>query len=200
MSNLELTAQDNPFEIFDQWFELAKQSEPDDPNAMCLATATPDGKPSARMVLLKDHDERGFVFYTNLESRKGSELADNPHASVCFHWKSLHRQIRIEGKIEQVSDAQADDYYNSRHRGSRIGAWASKQSRPLDSRDTLKQRVEDFDKKFEGQENIPRPAHWSGFRLKPSRIEFWDDGTYRLHDRFIFEKIEASWTCQRYYP
>lgn len=196
---LELTEKNNPFNLFDEWFDLAKQSEPNDPNALSLATATPDGKPSVRIVLLKEHDERGFVFYTNLESRKGQELKSNRHAALCFHWKSLHRQIRIEGNIEQVSDEQADAYYDSRRRGSRIGAWASKQSQELDSRETLKHRVEEFDQKFDG-DDIPRPPHWSGFRVIPSRIEFWDDGEYRLHDRFVFDKDGDTWTLKRLYP
>ena len=197
---IEITNNDNPFEIFDTWFDLAKESELDDPNAMCLATVSKDGKPSARMVLLKEHDDRGFVFYTNKESRKGTELLATQSAALCFHWKSLHRQIRIEGQIEEVSAAQADAYYNSRHRGSRIGAWSSLQSQPLDSRDTLAKRVADFEEKFKDQEDIPRPPHWTGFRVKPEMIEFWDDGEYRLHDRFVFEKLGETWQVQRLYP
>lgn len=197
---MEISVKDDPFDLFDAWFDLAKNKEVNDPNAMCLATSTPDGAPSARIVLLKEHDKRGFVFYTNTQSRKGQELTKNKHAALCFHWKSLQRQIRIEGRVEKVSDAQADAYYQSRHRGSRIGAWASQQSAELDTRETLKQRVEIFEEKFKDLEDIPRPDHWSGFRVVPHRIEFWDDGEYRLHDRFVFDKHGSDWNLKRLYP
>lgn len=197
---MEISVKDDPFDLFDAWFDLAKNKEVNDPNAMCLATSTPDGAPSARIVLLKEHDKRGFVFYTNTQSRKGQELTKNKHAALCFHWKSLQRQIRIEGRVEKVSDAQADAYYQSRHRGSRIGAWASQQSAELDTRETLKQRVEEFEEKFKDLEDIPRPDHWSGFRVVPHRIEFWDDGEYRLHDRFVFDKHGSDWNLKRLYP
>ncbi|MDB5415026.1 MAG: pyridoxamine 5-phosphate oxidase [Rubritepida sp.] len=175
----------DPYVIFAEWLAEATKSEPNDPNALCLATATPDGRPSARMVLLKDQDDRGFVFYTNLESRKGGELAGNPHAALCFHWKTLRRSVRVEGAVEPVSLEEADAYYASRPRGSRIGAWASRQSRPLESRFALEKAVAEYTLKF-GIGEIPRPDFWSGFRLRPERIEFWRDMPFRLHERRVF--------------
>jgi pyridoxamine 5'-phosphate oxidase len=168
---------------------------------MCLATATPDGRPSARMVLLKGVDARGFVFYTNLESRKGAELSANPYAALCFHWKTLTRSVRIEGRVEPVSAEEADAYFASRPRGSRIGAWASKQSRPLESRLALEKRVAEFGLKFAVGE-IPRPPFWSGFRLVPVRIEFWRDMPFRLHERLLFsrEGPDAPWRTEMLYP
>ena len=182
-------ATDDPIAIFEAWMAEATASEPNDPNAVCLATATAEGRPSARMVLLKgvDHDRPGggFVFYTNLESRKGGELLGNPFAALCFHWKTLQRSVRVEGAVERVSDAEADAYYASRARGSRIGAWASKQSRPLEGRFALEKAVAEYTMKF-GVSEIPRPAFWSGFRVLPKRIEFWRDREYRLHERRLF--------------
>ncbi|MEM9470241.1 MAG: pyridoxamine 5'-phosphate oxidase [Pseudomonadota bacterium] len=193
--------QDNPYDTFKDWLSQAEEKEPNDPNAMCLATCTKDGIPSARMVLLKGLDERGFVFYTNAGSRKGKELLENPKASVCFHWKSLLKQVRVEGEIEEVSDEEATAYYNTRHRGSRIGAWASKQSQPLGSYDELKNFVEDYEASFEGQEDIPRPEYWKGFRIKPSTIEFWIDGEYRLHERYVFkDNGDGAWERHMLYP
>jgi pyridoxamine 5'-phosphate oxidase len=190
----------DPFAQFDAWFNEAKASELNDPNAMTLATCTTAGMPSARIVLLKDRDARGFVFYTNKESRKGGELATNPNAALLFHWKSLQRQVRIEGHVEDVTDAEADRYYASRARVSRLGAWASIQSRPLPERAELERRVAEFDAQYPGEE-VPRPAHWSGYRLLPSRFEFWQDMPYRLHDRTIFTAGAASgWAISKLYP
>lgn len=192
----------NPFELFSEWLEEAKEKELNDPNALALATSGADGQPSVRMVLLKDHDEAGFVFYTNLESNKGRALAENPKAAMLFHWKSLRRQVRIEGAVDPVSAEEADAYFASRPRGSQIGAWASEQSRPLEGRFKLEKQVAAYTAKF-GVSTIPRPDHWSGFRLVPNRIEFWKDGAFRLHDRHVFTResvTETSWTVQRLYP
>jgi pyridoxamine 5'-phosphate oxidase len=194
----------DPFQEFHAWMAEAAKTEPNDPNAMCLATCTPDGRPSARMVLLKGVDgpeapARGFVFYTNLESRKGTELAANPQAALMFHWKSLSRSIRIEGRVQPVGAAEADAYYASRSRGSRIGAWASRQSRPLEGRFALEKAVADFTLKF-GVGEIPRPAHWSGFRLVPARMEFWRDMPFRLHDRTVFHADGTGWRTEKLYP
>jgi pyridoxamine 5'-phosphate oxidase len=177
----------NPFTLFDTWFAEAQASEPNDPNAMALATVDADGRPSVRMVLLKGHDAAGFVFYTNLESRKGLALAANPQAALLFHWKSLHRQIRIEGTVEPVSDAEADTYFASRARDSRIGAWASDQSRPLPSRGHFLKRVAEYGVRYAVGE-VPRPPHWSGFRVVPDRFEFWQDQAFRLHERRTFTR------------
>ena len=189
----------DPYALFSDWLGEATRSEPNDPNALCLATCTPDGRPSARMVLLKGHDARGFVFYTNLESRKGGELAANPFAALCFHWKTLQRSVRVEGAVEPVSDAEADEYYASRARGSRIGAWASRQSRPLEGRWALEKAVADYTLKF-GVGAIPRPPFWSGFRVVPARIEFWRDMPFRLHERRVFHAEGASWREEALYP
>lgn len=189
----------DPYALFTEWLADATRSEVNDPNALCLATATPEGRPSARMVLLKGHDARGFVFYTNLESRKGSELAANPFAALCFHWKTLQRSVRVEGAVEAVSDAEADEYYASRARGSRIGAWASRQSRPLEGRWALEKAVADYTLKF-GIGAIPRPPHWSGFRVVPDRIEFWRDMPFRLHERRVFHADGATWREEALYP
>ena len=189
----------DPYALFSDWLGEATRSEPNDPNALCLATCTPDGRPSARMVLLKGHDARGFVFYTNLESRKGGELAANPFAALCFHWKTLQRSVRVEGAVEPVSNAEADEYYASRARGSRIGAWASRQSRPLEGRWALEKAVADYTLKF-GVGAIPRPPFWSGFRVVPARIEFWRDMPFRLHERRVFHAEGASWREEALYP
>ncbi len=192
-------ATDDPLALFGSWMAEAARSEPNDPNAVCLATATPDGRPSARMVLLKGVDPRGFVFYTNLESRKGTELAANPAAAMCFHWKTLQRSVRVEGAVEQVSDEEADAYYASRARGSRIGAWASRQSRPLEGRWALEKAVAEQTLRF-GLGEIPRPPHWSGFRLLPARIEFWRDMPFRLHERRVFHHAGQGWETEMLYP
>ncbi len=177
---------DNPFELFQKWFEEAKKKEINDPNALALGTANKEGIPSVRMVLLKGHNEKGFVFYTNLNSQKGNEIKENPNATMCFHWKSLLRQIRIVGTLQQVDDETADEYYASREYDSRIGAWASKQSSVLQSRDDLLNSLEDYRKKYKDKKNVPRPSHWSGWNLKPSTIEFWLDGDNRIHERLKY--------------
>ncbi|MFT8956310.1 MAG: pyridoxamine 5'-phosphate oxidase [Gluconobacter oxydans] len=189
----------DPFALFAAWMSDAEKSEPNDPNAMAVATATPDGRPSVRMLLLKGVDERGFVFYTNLESRKGRELLANPHVALLFHWKSLRRQIRIEGPVEAVSAAEADAYFASRSRMSRLGAIASDQSRPLDDRSTFEERLKAVDEKY-GAGPIPRPANWSGFRVLPEAIEFWQDRPYRLHDRAVWTRDGNGWNVTRLYP
>ena len=186
---------DNPFELFHKWFEEAKKKEINDPNALALGTASKEGVPSVRMVLLKDYNEDGFVFYTNLKSQKGNEIKENPKATMCFHWKSLLRQIRIAGTLEQVDEKTADDYYNSRAYESRIGAWASKQSTILKNRDELLEALEDFKKKFKDENKVPRPSYWSGWNLKPSSIEFWLDGENRIHERLKYILNEkGNWT------
>ena len=190
---------DDPLALFDLWFAEAQASEPNDPDAMALATADAEGRPSLRMVLLKGHDARGFVFYTNLDSRKGNDLAANPAASLLFHWKSLRRQVRIEGPVSAVSDVEADAYFASRGRDSRLGAWASDQSRPLPDRATFEARVEEMREKFSAGE-VPRPPRWSGFRVAPQRIEFWSDRAARLHERRLFERTGDGWREGLLYP
>ena len=177
---------DDPFELFEKWFAEAKSNEINDPNALALGTASKSGVPSVRMVLLKGFDKNGFVFYTNLNSQKGNELKYNPHATMCFHWKSLLRQVRIVGTLKTVDDKIADDYFKTRAYESRIGAWASKQSSVLKNRDELLNSLENFKKKFNDKENVPRPDHWSGWNLKPSSIEFWLDGENRIHERLKY--------------
>lgn len=190
----------DPFALFDLWMQDAKASEPEDPNALSLATVDADGLPNVRMVLLKGFDERGFVFYTNFESQKGTEILGSMKAAMCFHWKSLRRQVRIRGEVSIVDDAEADEYYNSRARGSRIGAWASQQSRPLESKFALEKEVAKYAAKY-AIGDIPRPPHWSGFRINPSYMEFWQDGQFRLHDRVMFRREgEGEWTSNRAYP
>ena len=186
---------DDPFELFERWFDEAKKNEINDPNALALGTASKDGIPSVRMVLLKGFDKKGFVFYTNLNSQKGNQIKENPNATMCFHWKSLLRQIRIVGVLSQVSADTADKYYNSRGYESRIGAWASKQSSVLKNRNELLESLEAFRKKYNDQDKVPRPSHWSGFNLKPSSIEFWLDGDNRIHERlkYILNK-NNKWT------
>ncbi|MEO5640682.1 MAG: pyridoxamine 5'-phosphate oxidase [Sphingomicrobium sp.] len=190
---------DDPFALFESWFAEAKASEINDPDAMALATVDADGRPSVRMVLLKGHGAGGFVFYTNLDSRKGEELAANPEAALLFHWKSLRRQVRIEGSVSAASEAEADAYFASRGRTSRIGAWASDQSRPLDARKTFIDRVAAMTARFDGHD-VPRPPRWSGFRVTPRAIEFWEDGEHRLHHRRLFTRDGDVWSEGLLYP
>ena len=189
----------DPHSLFEEWFAEARLSEPNDANAVALATADAAGRPSVRMVLLKGHDERGFVFYTNLDSRKGGELVGNPRAALLFHWKSLRRQVRIEGDVEPVATAEADAYFATRSRDSQLGAWASDQSRPLASRALFESRYEEMRARFEGGD-VPRPPRWSGFRLMPERIEFWSDRAHRLHERRLFERSGDGWSEGLLYP
>jgi pyridoxamine 5'-phosphate oxidase len=196
---MDMAQATDPFELFQLWFDEARISEPNDANAMALATATASGIPSVRIVLLKAIDQHGCVFYTNTESRKGNELASNPVASLCFHWKSLRRQVRIAGTVAPVTPAEADAYFRSRPRDSRIGAWASDQSRPLDSRAALEARIAEIEARFPGDE-VPRPSHWSGYRLAPGRFEFWHDRPFRLHDRIVFSAGPEGWIRSRLYP
>ena len=185
---------DNPFNLFGEWFAEAKKLEPNDPNALALATVNKLGVPSVRMVLLKGYSTKGFIFYTNLNSRKSEDIKINPNASMCFHWKSLLRQIRIVGKMNSVQVEEADKYYKSRSYGSRIGAWASKQSTILNSRDELYQSIDDYKKKFPEENKVPRPNYWSGWNLSPSEVEFWLDGENRIHQRLKYIKDENnSW-------
>ena len=183
---------DNPMDLFEYWFNEAKKTEINDPNALALATVGKNRIPSVRMVLLKDFNEKGFVFYTNLNSRKSNEIKSNPNASMCFHWKSLLRQVRITGKLSNVSDAEADSYFNSRSFGSRIGAWASNQSSVLESRDKLIETIEEFKKKYSNEKNIPRPKHWSGWNLNPIEFEFWLDGKDRIHERLLYSRVDNN--------
>ena len=197
----EVALADNPLRLFHEWFQEAKLSEPNDPNAMSLATVDAKDMPNVRMVLLKEFDERGFVFYTNFESHKGNELLSTPKAAACFHWKSLRRQVRLRGVVEQVSAAEADEYFATRPRESCIGAWASKQSRPLESRFALEKAVAKFAARFALGE-VPRPPFWSGFRIVPVMIEFWQDRPFRLHDRLVFTRADRHepWSTARLYP
>ncbi|SON54756.1 Pyridoxine/pyridoxamine 5'-phosphate oxidase [Hartmannibacter diazotrophicus] len=197
----DFTKADEPLRLFGSWLKEAEASEPNDPNAMAVATVDADGLPHVRMVLLKDFDKDGFVFYTNFGSQKGQEILANPKAALLFHWKSLRRQVRIRGPVEVVSDAEADAYFASRHRGSRIGAWASKQSKPLESRFALEKAVAEFTLKF-GVSEVPRPEWWSGFRVRPVSFEFWQNGLFRLHDRIVFARDAEGepWSKTRLYP
>jgi pyridoxamine 5'-phosphate oxidase len=189
----------SPFVQFRDWMGEAERSEPNDPNAMVVATATPDGRPSLRAILLKGVDDRGFVFYTNKESRKSGELAANPHAALLFHWKSLRRQVRIEGPVEAVTDAEADAYYASRPRNSRLGAWASLQSRPLARRTILEERLAEMEARY--PDDIPRPEYWSGYRVLPESFEFWQDMPYRLHDRTVYRRSsDGTWEQSKLFP
>jgi len=190
---------DDPFALFAQWFEEAKKSEPADPHAAALATAGEDGAPDVRTVLIRSVDSRGFVFYTNTRSAKGRQMAANPAAALCFYWKSLGRQVRVRGPVGKVSPEEADDYFAARARGSQIGAWASDQSEVLASRAALEERIEQVDAKYDGEE-VPRPSHWTGYRLAPRALEFWAEGPYRLHDRMLFAREEGAWNRTRLYP
>jgi pyridoxamine 5'-phosphate oxidase len=195
----DLAQAGEPYALFERWLAEAEKNEPNDPNAMALATVDEAGLPDVRMVLLKGHDPRGFVFYTNFESDKGRELLSSMKAALCFHWKSLRRQVRVRGQVEKVEDAEADAYFKSRPRGSRLGAWASKQSRPLESRYALEKAVAEYTAKYAIGE-IPRPPYWSGFRILPQRFEFWQDKPFRLHDRLVFTKAGDKWETERLYP
>ena len=191
---------DDPIALFDSWFAEAKASEPNDPNAMALATADGAGRPAVRMVLLKGHGADGFVFYTNRDSRKAADLGDNMRAALLFHWKSLRRQVRIEGRVSMVSDAESDAYFATRGRDSQLGAWASNQSRVLDSRDTFEARFEEMQQRFEGGD-VSRPPNWGGYRVTPGRIEFWQDRAHRLHERRLFvSEDDGSWSESLLYP
>lgn len=190
----------DPFALFDEWLGEARASEPNDPEAMALATVAPDGQPAVRMVLLKGHGPAGFVFYTNQQSRKGHDLAATPRAALLFHWKSLRRQIRIEGAVEPVTQDEADAYFATRSRDSQLGAWASDQSRPLAARELFETRYREMIERFEGGD-VPRPPHWSGYRIRPERIEFWLDRAHRLHERRLFVSDgEGGWTEGLLYP
>ena len=201
MADQDFTAAQDPFALFETWLADAEKSEPCDPEAMALATADADGLPNVRMILLKGADERGFVFYTNTGSAKGGELAVNPKAALLFYWKSLGRQIRVRGPVEPVTEAEADAYFATRHPQSRIGAWASQQSRPLESRAALEAAVARYAHEFDGRE-VTRPDYWRGYRVRPVEIEFWQNGDYRLHDRIVFrrEELDEAWTKTRLNP
>ena len=190
----------NPIVLFKKWFAVAEKSEINDPNALSLATSSSDGMPSVRMVLLKGLSEKGFVFYTNFNSKKGSDLKKNPKASMCFHWKSLRRQIRISGKTVVIDNKEADQYYNSRAYGSRIGAWASSQSQTMNNRNEFINKIKEFEKKYPDQKNVPRPPHWSGWRVEPDTIEFWLEIKNRIHERLNYRKENGKWLREILYP
>jgi pyridoxamine 5'-phosphate oxidase len=199
LTNSDFEQAGEPIALFGEWLKAATASEPNDPNAMALATVDETGLPDVRMVLLKGFDAAGFVFFTNFESAKGRELLANPKAALCFHWKSLRKQVRVRGPVTEVTVAEADAYFTSRPRGSRIGAWASQQSRPLESRFALEKAVASYTARYAIGE-IPRPAYWSGFRITPQEMEFWSDGAFRLHDRVKFVRDGDSWLKSRLYP
>ena len=198
MENFGAETATDPLALFSAWLSEAEATEQNDPNAAAIATATPDAAPSVRMILIKHLDERGFSFYTNAESRKGLELAANPRAALCFHWKSLRRQVRVEGLVSELPAAEADEYFHSRTRMSQLSAAASRQSRALESREALEERVRELMHQFLGE--IPRPASWKGYVLRPERIEFWVQGVARLHDRFLFVRSGESWVKERLFP
>ena len=191
---------DNPIDLFKIWFDKAKESEVNDPNAVAVATADENNQPNVRMVLLKGLSNKGFVFYTNFNSKKGSELKKNKKASLCFHWKSLRRQVRVIGNVEEVSSSEADEYYNSRPYKNKIGAWASSQSEILDKRETFLEKIEEFEKKYPEQKIVPRPPQWSGWRILPNEIEFWLDGEGRIHERLVYKKNSGKWDKKLLYP
>ncbi|HYD17900.1 MAG TPA: pyridoxamine 5'-phosphate oxidase [Patescibacteria group bacterium] len=196
---MDILRDQDPIELFHEWIAEAAQTEPNDPEATALATVSADGQPSVRMVLMKGVDDQGFRFYTNLESRKSGELLHNPKAAMVFHWKTMRRQVRVEGTVSQTPAWAVDAYFKTRHVLSRLGAWASRQSQPLESREELEGRVKEYAQKFKGQD-IPRPPHWGGFILKPARIEFWQEGEGRLHDRFVFSRNGDGWDLTRLNP
>jgi pyridoxamine 5'-phosphate oxidase len=191
---------DNPIELFKKWFSRAEENEINDPNAVAVATSDKSNQPNVRMVLLKGLNDQGFVFYTNFNSTKGRELKINQKASMCFHWKSLRRQVRVLGKVEEVTSKEADDYYNSRPYKNRISAWASSQSQPLDKRETFLDKIKEFEKKYPDANNVPRPPYWSGWRLIPNEIEFWVDGEGRIHERLIYKNTGGKWSKEILYP
>tara|TARA_B100001093_G_scaffold497936_1_gene545430 strand:+ start:65 stop:697 length:633 start_codon:yes stop_codon:yes gene_type:complete len=191
---------ENPIELFKKWFSKADESEINDPNAVAIATSDINNQPNVRMVLLKGLSDEGFVFYTNFNSKKGAELKGNQKASMCFHWKSLRRQVRVLGKVKEVTPKEADEYYNSRPYKNRISAWASAQSEVLDKRETFLEKIKEFEKKYSNQNNVPRPPHWSGWRLLPNEIEFWVDGEGRIHERLSYKKSEDKWKKEILYP
>ena len=191
---------ENPFKLFKLWMEEAEKSEPNDPNAVNVATVDSSGQPDNRMVLLKGLTENSFIFYTNLESKKSRDLRNNPKASMCFHWKSLLRQVRIQGSVQLVDGKTADEYYNSRPYESRIGAWASSQSEVMKHRDEFEEKINEFKKKYPDQHNVPRPTYWSGWALTPYKIEFWKDVKNRLHQRLCYSRIGEAWSKEILYP
>ena len=191
---------DNPVQLFEKWFAKAQETEINDPNALALATSDINNQPNVRMVLLKGISERGFVFYTNFESKKGIELESNQKASMCFHWKSIRRQVRILGKVEKVSNKEADDYFNSRPYKNKIGAWASTQSKVMDKRENFLRKVKEFENQYPKHDDVPRPPHWSGWRVLPEAIEFWLDGEGRIHERLHYFKKKGKWEKQLLYP
>ena len=191
---------DNPIDLFKKWFSKAEENEINDPNAVAVATSNQNNQPNVRMVLLKGLSDKGFVFYTNFNSKKGEELKVNQKASMCFHWKSLRRQVRILGNVEEVTKKEADDYYNSRPYKNRISAWASSQSQILEKREIFLNKIKEFEKKYPDEKNVPRPPHWSGWRLLPNEIEFWVDGEGRIHERLIYKNIKGKWEKEILYP
>ena len=190
----------NPIELFKKWFAKAKETEINDPNAVAVATVDKTSQPSVRMVLLKGLTDKGFVFYTNFNSKKGKDLNKNKFASMCFHWKSLRRQVRVVGEVTKVTDKEADEYYNSRAYGSRISAWASSQSEPMKSRDIFLNKIEEFKKKYPDEKNVPRPPNWSGWRIHPQEVEFWVDGEFRIHERLSYKFKNNQWIKEILYP
>jgi pyridoxamine 5'-phosphate oxidase len=191
---------ENPIDLFKKWFKKAEETEINDPNAVALGTANQKNQPSVRMVLLKGLNNKGFVFYTNFNSKKGSDLKKNQQASMCFHWKSLRRQVRVVGNVEQVTNQEADDYFNSRPYKNRVSAWASSQSQKLESRDIFLSKVKEFEKKYPDQNKVPRPPHWSGWRILPQAVEFWLDGEGRIHERLNYINISGKWEKEILYP
>ena len=191
---------DNPIELFNKWFDKAKETEINDPNAVALGTVDKENQPSVRMVLLKDFSNKGFVFYTNFNSKKGRDLNNNKNASMCFHWKSLRRQVRIIGLVKKVTDVEADNYFNSRAYGSRIAAWASSQSESMENRNIFLNKIKEFKKKYSDEKKVPRPSYWSGWRIHPKEIEFWMDGEYRIHERLNYINKNNNWVKKILYP